>query len=106
METVYIYGDTLYTYMVYIISKTNIGGMEMKRWLKRAIPFCLALLMVVPAYAVDYGQQTTGERTYQQIFSDVPETHWAFQFIAELNERKAISGYPDGRFYPKNTVRR
>ena len=78
----------------------------MKQWLQRAIPFCLALLMVIPAYAVDYGQQTTGERTYQQIFSDVPETHWAFVFIAELSERKAINGYPDGRFYPKNTVTR
>lgn len=78
----------------------------MKRWLQHAIPFCLALLMLVPAYAVDNGQQTTGKRTYQQMFSDVPETHWAFTSIAELSERKAINGYPDEKFYPKNTVTR
>lgn len=39
-------------------------------------------------------------------FSDVPASHWAFTFIEELVERKAINGYPDGKFYPDKTVSR
>ena len=46
------------------------------------------------------------QQTYAVQFSDVPATHWAFQYIADLVDRKAINGYPNGLFYPGKTVSR
>lgn len=61
----------------------------------------------VSAAVVEYGAENNpNQKEYSQTFSDIPLTHWAFQYIAELVERKAISGYPDGKFYPDNTVTR
>lgn len=61
----------------------------------------------VSAAVVEYGAENNpNQKEYTQTFSDIPLTHWAFQYIAELVERKAISGYPDGKFYPDNTVTR
>lgn len=59
------------------------------------------------AAVVDYGaENNSNQKEYSQTFSDIPLTHWAFHYIAELVERKAISGYPDGKFYPDNIVTR
>lgn len=70
---------------------------------------CIALLVsgLGGALAVEYGAENNPEeKAYRQTFTDVPTTHWAFRFIAELVERGAISGYPDGKFYPDKTVTR
>ena len=32
------------------------------------------------------------------MFPDVPENHWAYEYIADLQRRGALQGYPDGRF--------
>ena len=45
-------------------------------------------------------------KTYEQKFSDVPQSHWAFGYIAELVNDNVLSGYPDGKFYPSNNVTR
>jgi hypothetical protein len=59
------------------------------------------------AGAVEYGAELDpAERTYEQAFSDVPTSHWAFAQIAELAARGAINGYPDKQFRPGNTVSR
>ena len=59
------------------------------------------------AFAVEYGAENNpNDKTYTQTFSDVPINHWAFQYIEELTDRKAINGYPDGKFYPDKTVTR
>jgi hypothetical protein len=59
------------------------------------------------AGAVEYGAELDpSERTYEQAFSDVPTSHWAFAPIAELAARGAINGYPDKQFRPGNTVSR
>lgn len=71
--------------------------------------FLVAALAVplISAAAVDYGAENSpNEKAYSQTFSDVPTNHWAFKFIAELVERKAIDGYPDGKFYPDSIVTR
>lgn len=39
-------------------------------------------------------------------FKDVPSSHWAYSQIAEMSQRGVINGYPDGNFYPENTVTR
>lgn len=41
-----------------------------------------------------------------QRFWDVPADHWAFEYIADLAERKVINGYDDGSFKPSKTVSR
>lgn len=67
----------------------------------------LCIGLPVQGIAVEYGAEVNPEeKVYQQTFTDVPTTHWAFRFIAELVERGAISGYPDGKFYPDKTVTR
>ena len=37
-------------------------------------------------------------------FSDVPEGHWAEEFIAELTNKGVINGYPDGTYGPNDTL--
>ncbi len=44
--------------------------------------------------------------SYNQGFGDVGIDYWASSYIAEMNSRGVINGYPDGNFYPDNTVTR
>lgn len=81
----------------------------MKRFRTILCAFLIATLAIplIAASAVNYGTENNpNEKVYSQTFSDVPTNHWAFKFIAELVERKAINGYPDGKFYPDNIVTR
>ena len=32
------------------------------------------------------------------MFPDVPENHWAYEYVADLQKRGALEGYPDGLF--------
>ena len=80
---------------------------------KKSISILLTLIMVLmvtgSAFAVvDYGAENRGaeRKEYVQMFDDVPTTHWAFEHISELVERNVLTGYPDGRFRPNNTVSR
>jgi hypothetical protein len=41
-----------------------------------------------------------------RLFSDLAESHWAYQSIEELVEKGILSGYPDGTFRPENQVTR
>lgn len=69
---------------------------------KKALPLLLilslSLSVLFPVLAAGEGRGAT--------FSDVSASHWAFSSIEELVERKAINGYPDGKFYPDKTVSR
>lgn len=47
-------------------------------------------------------QRTT--RTIQTTFRDVPESHWARAFIAELARLEIVEGFPDGSFRPNEVV--
>ena len=62
----------------------------------------------VAVQAVDndefYANEPTG--TYSQVFRDVPSSHWAFSYIGAMVQRGVLDGYPDGNFYPNNTVTR
>lgn len=42
----------------------------------------------------------------KRIFSDVPESNWANPLIAKAVEENLISGYPNGKFKPNNSVTR
>ncbi|WEG16625.1 S-layer homology domain-containing protein [Alkalihalophilus pseudofirmus] len=39
-------------------------------------------------------------------FSDVPESHWAFDYIESLTAKEVIFGYPDGTFKPSSNITR
>jgi len=39
-------------------------------------------------------------------FSDVPPTHWAYQYVIAAVQAGIVSGYPDGTFRPDNSSKR
>lgn len=39
-------------------------------------------------------------------FSDVPETHWAYDAVHTVSEQGLVKGYPDGTFQPSGTLTR
>ena len=59
--------------------------------MKRVLPF-LGAAMAALAMA------WTIETKAQEAFSDVPQTHWAYQAVNELQKKKILRGYPDCRF--------
>lgn len=78
-------------FIVFLITLSMLGG-----------------ILIAPMYAVEYGEEITNnpEKEYSQTFKDVPASHWAFSYIAEMSERGVISGYPNGYYYPSNAVSR
>jgi len=42
----------------------------------------------------------------QTNFTDVPSTHWAYNFVMAAKQAGIIGGYPDGTFKPDNLVTR
>ena len=38
------------------------------------------------------------------LFTDLPEGHWAYQYVAPLYKQGVVNGYPDGTFKPTQTV--
>lgn len=81
---------------------------------KKFYAFMLSLAMMLsaisPAFAavVNYGDELKNmpSKSCTQKFKDVPTSHWAFNYIAEMAERGVLSGYPDGKFYPDKNVSR
>ena len=84
--------------------------MKLKKILNTITTLVLMVCLTVPTLATlpSYGEelQSQPDKQYTQMFDDVPKTHWAFEKIAELVDRGAINGYPDGKFYPEKTVNR
>ena len=74
------------------------------------LSLAMMLSVVSPSFAsvVDYGEewQYYPTTTYSQVFSDVPTSYWAFDYISEMTDRGVLSGYPDGKFYPNKKVTR
>lgn len=94
--------------LIYSYIKFLLGGiMDMKKLLAGALTATM-LFSSMTALAVDYGAEYQKLPTPQTVqkFSDVPSTHWAFDYIGEMAQRNVISGYPDGRFIPENQVTR
>lgn len=70
----------------------------------------LVLSMTTTSFAavVNYGSEYTNQPTksYSVTFKDVNKNYWAFGYIGEMVERGVLSGYPNGYFYPENTITR
>ena len=60
----------------------------MKRWIAVLV---MAAMLVVPAGAAD-------------AFTDVPETHWAYEYIRNAVDYGLINGVGNGRFDPEGEV--
>ena len=43
---------------------------------------------------------------HAMVFPDVPENHWAYQYVRTLGERGYLEGYPDGEFKGDRTLTR
>jgi len=56
----------------------------------------------------EYGEEIQNAPDYAPSvsFSDLPATHWAYRYIADMVNRKIIEGYPDRKFRPGNMVTR
>lgn len=80
----------------------------MKKFLSLLLTMTILCCLSNVVGAVEYGEELKNQptKTYQQTFSDVSTTHWAFTYIAEMVEKGVISGYPDKMFRPENQVRR
>ena len=79
----------------------------------KLLSMVLTAMMIVTSatamtQAADYDETYVSEPTgtYYQIFNDVPSNHWAFSYIGAMVQRGVLNGYPDGNFYPDNTVTR
>lgn len=70
----------------------------MNKLIRKISALFIAITLVSTTYA--------SAKTYAQRFWDVSKDYWAFEYIADLTERKVISGYEDGSFKPEKTVSR
>jgi hypothetical protein len=66
----------------------------MNNTFKLAISVVLGAAMVTPAFAQRDG------------FSDVADTHWAYEAVTRLKKEGIITGYPDGTFQGKKMITR
>jgi len=101
-------------------SESNFTDVARNRWYTEAID-ALYTLGIVAGYpdgtfrpdapvtraefatmAVNFAQLAPGGR----VFLDVPETHWAFDYISTAANFGWISGFPDGSFRPDQTIKR
>lgn len=48
----------------------------------------------------------TSSLSFAVSFKDVSSDHWAYEVINEMNQKKILSGYPDGSFRPENSITR
>jgi hypothetical protein len=73
-----------------------------------ALVLMLSLVNSTMAAPVEYGEENINQpsSSLQVSFTDLPNTHWAYKYIADMVNRKVIGGYPDNKFRPNNTISR
>ena len=64
---------------------------------KRAAVLILAIVLALSS-------STTAMAAGGPLFTDLPETQWSHQYIADLCGQGVINGYPDGSFRPGDNV--
>jgi hypothetical protein len=60
------------------------------------------------AETMNYGDELKGmtDATGTVAFEDLSGSHWAYQFISDMVNKKILSGYPDGKFRPDKVITR
>ncbi len=81
--------------------------LNFKRW-KATAALMLALVSPVTAAATMTASIIEAAPAHAQSrrFRDVPDSHWAEDFITALVDRGVIAGFPDGSFKPESPVTR
>ena len=41
-----------------------------------------------------------------KIYADIGPSHWAYEYISDMKDKKIILGQPDGKFYPEQAITR
>ena len=71
--------------------------------MKKVLSLILLTIMLI---TLTLGSVSANTNTPAKSFSDVPRTHWAYNYIATMATRGIINGYSDGTFKPSNKVTR
>ena len=67
----------------------------------------MTVAAIQPASALEYGAEWAGyEQESQQLYSDVPVDHWAYDAIARSTAKNWFKGYEDGTFHPNQSISR
>ena len=73
---------------------------------KRAAVLFLAVLLIInsgtTAMAAD--SSNSAGPSENSLFTDLPESHWAYQYVSDLVKRGVVSGCSDGSFQPERGV--
>ena len=65
--------------------------------MKNKVMFLSVLLLVILAVcSVSFAKE----------FEDVPDTHWAHEYISSLSDQEIVNGYQDGTFRPSGKITR
>lgn len=67
--------------------------------MKKYLPFMGAALATL-------AMTWTVQAKAQDMFKDVPQDHWAYAAISDLQQKKILVGYPDGFFHGKRVLTR
>lgn len=76
------------------------GRFPPKTIIRREVGVMKKLLFTVVAVFVAVGVFASG------MFPDVPEKHWAYQYVKHLKEKGIVIGYPDGTFKGDRNITR
>ena len=58
------------------------------------------MIALICGYTVDFNDESADET-----FEDVPKTHWAYNYIEYLAERKCVSGISENKFSPEENLK-
>ncbi len=76
------------------------GKFPPKTIIRREVGVMKKLLLTVVAMLVAVGVFASG------MFPDVPEKHWAYEYVKHLKEKGIVIGYPDGTFKGDRNITR
>ena len=71
----------------------------MKKFVTRAVAFCLAILLILPVSA-----KQNGNNGWKNPYNDVPETLWSYGYISRLSQAEILTG--SGAFRPSDNETR
>ncbi len=69
--------------------------------MRKALPFLGASLSVL---AISMAAPSQAQNA--KLFQDVPQSHWAYDAVTDLQNRGILLGYPDGYFRGKRPLTR
>ena len=73
---------------------------------KRAAVLLLTVLLIVNSGTTALAAESPifAGLSEGSIFTDLPESHWSYQYVSDLVSQGVINGYPDGSFQPARSV--